>query len=147
MADLSLFDYIILVVVGLSLISGFVRGFATMALSLIAWVGAVLVTIYGFGFATQYVRPLIDQKEVADIVTFAGLFIVSLILFRLFANLVGSGIRTSAIGFLDRSAGALAGLFVGILSISVLYLLLGLVISRPSQPDWIRQAKLQPILA
>lgn len=147
MDDLTLFDYIILITLGLGLIIGFARGFSTMVLGLLAWVAAFFITIYAFEPTAMMIRRLIDQREAADILSFIGVFVVSLIIFRLLGNAVGAGIRSSAIGFLDRSAGALAGFLMGALTLSIAYLLLGVAISRSSQPDWIRDATLQPLVA
>ncbi|MGF1606974.1 MAG: CvpA family protein [Rhodothalassiaceae bacterium] len=147
MEELTLFDYIVLGVAAFGLITGLVRGFSTMALNFAAWIGAALITLYAFQPAADYMRTLIEAPAVADIVALVLLFLVSLIVLRLIANMIGSGIRSSPVGFLDRSLGALAGLAIGGVSICLLYLLLTLAVDREDQPDWIAQAQLQPLVA
>ena len=80
---INLFDAIVLGVVLLSALVALLRGFVKEVLSLAAWAGAVLVTLWGFALARPYFRTFIDNQLLADAATLVALFIVSLIVFAI----------------------------------------------------------------
>src|SRR5256886_656814 len=116
-ADLTV--AILIVVSGLFAMA---RGFVREVLSLASWVGAALVTLWGFGLARPYVRTLIDHTLLADVVTGVALFIVSLILFSMIGGGIASLVRGTGLNALDRTLGFVFGLFRGALLVAVLWL-------------------------
>lgn len=146
MAEFTAFDFAVILVVLLSTVLAFMKGFTNVALSLAAWAGALLVTIIGFAPISPYVRDILDPVELADILTLAGLFIGSLILFKLIAEAVGNAVKSSFVGFLDRSLGALFGLLRGLIIVSVVYLGLAALLGN-DQPDWVQKAKTRSLVA
>lgn len=147
MEELTAFDIVILLVLGISFLVSLVRGFTTMALSFAAWFGAAIITLYAFSPASGLVQTYISSKSLADLITLIGLFLISVIVLRLLANLIGSSVRSSAVGFLDRSLGGLVGLVLGALFLSIGYLLFTGIVAEEDQPDWVREAKFQPLIA
>ena len=43
----TLFDAVILFIIGYSLVRGIMRGFTTELIKLVSWFGALLITLYG----------------------------------------------------------------------------------------------------
>ncbi len=145
--DLTAFDIGILIIVGLSTILAFSRGFATVALSLAAWVVSFVVSVFGFTFFRPYGRDLISNEALADIVTLVGVFIIVLIILKLVAGMIGKSVKDSPLGFLDRSLGALFGLLRGIVIVSLLYLGVSVFFNTDKLPEWVKDAKLRPMVA
>ncbi|RMB08862.1 CvpA family protein [Eilatimonas milleporae] len=146
-SDFTAFDIGILVIVGLSTIFAFARGFATVALSFAAWAGALLATVFGFSLAQPYGRDLISPPELADIATLAIIFFVSLFVLKAFADWFGTKIKESPVGLLDRSLGALFGLLRGMVIVGVLYLGFIKIFPGEDGPDWVQNARLKPLVA
>lgn len=140
------FDWGVILLVGLSVLHAFMRGFTSVALSLAAWGGALLVTILGFGPISPYARDLVSPVELADILLVVALFIISLVVFKLIADSVGEAVKSSAIGFLDRSLGALFGLARGMIIVSVVFIGIKAIFGK-EQPTWVEESKTRPLVA
>lgn len=109
---------IVLVLLGLV---GLRLGAVRLVLVLASWSGAVAVTVYGFHHARPVVRGWIDNEPVADIAAGVGLFLASLVAFRLLSSLLVAGARERSSGLFDRLAGIAAGLALGALAVSGAY--------------------------
>ncbi|WCL52974.1 CvpA family protein [Gimibacter soli] len=147
LAQLTAFDIGVLLLVGLSTILAFGRGFATVALSFAAWAGAGFVTFFGFPLAKPYGRDIVSPPELADLITLLVIFAVALFILRYIAEFVGRAVKDSPIGFLDRSLGALFGFLRGVVIISVAYLAISKLYPGKDSPPWISNAQLQPLVA
>lgn len=145
--SLTAFDVAVLVIVGLSTVLAFGRGFATVALSFGAWAGALMATIFGFTLARPYGRDLISQPELADFITVIVLFFLTLFVLKQIAEFVGRTVKESPIGFLDRSLGALFGLLRGMVIVSILYLAFNKLYPASTQPEWVTDARTRPLVA
>lgn len=143
---LTLFDIFVLVVVAISLVVAFMRGFVTEVLSLFAWGGAFFATLYGFPLGRAFTRSHIKPDALADTLLFLTLAIVSLILFKLAAGFIGDRVKSSRIGALDRVLGILFGLFRGLLVVCIAYMVISWIIPRHKQPDWIGQARSRSLI-
>ena len=140
------FDWGVLIIIALSLIHAFSKGFTNVALSLAAWAGALAVTILGYVPLAPYARDLVQPEQLADLLLVVTLFISSLVLLKLVADRVGDAVKSSAIGFLDRSLGALFGLMRGLVIVSVVFIGMKAILG-DSQPEWIASAKTRPLVA
>lgn len=141
------FDISVLVVVVLSTLLAFGKGFATVALSFGAWIGAFLAVTFGFTAIQPYGRDLIQPNELADFITLIIVFFVTLFILKQVAGLVGSAIKNGPIGFLDRSLGALFGLLRGMVIVSLLYFGFVKLFPGKEQPQWMDEARLKPLVA
>ncbi len=122
------------------------RGFTTEALSLVAWVGALFVTLQGHPILFPYVVDLVQPDFMASMITYAALGIVSLIIFKFIAGIIGKTIKESHIGALDRGLGVLFGIARGMLVISFAYLLTTPFFSADEYPDMFMEAKSRPLI-
>lgn len=145
--SLTAFDAGVLIIILLSMLFAFGRGFVTVALSLAAWVGAFFIATGGFTYAQSYGRELIQPKELADILVLVLLFFASLALLRWMADWIGRAVKDSPVGFLDRSLGALFGLARGAVIVSLAFLAYSKFTDPEDEPVWIQEAKLRPIVA
>ena len=107
LSSFTLFDAVVLFIIGFSLVRGVMRGFTTELLKLVSWFGALLITLYGVAYgASDFARRFIQPDSLADIVAVAVLFFASFLLLRFLAGKIGESVRESLIGILDRSLGA-----------------------------------------
>lgn len=144
---LTAFDIGVLIIVGLSTLFAFGRGFATVALSFGAWAGALMATIVGFELVKPYGRQYISPPELADLVTLGVLFFLTLFILKQLAEFIGRTIKESPVGFLDRSLGALFGLLRGMVIVAIAYLAFDKLYPADNQPDWVKSARLKPLVA
>lgn len=142
-AGFSGFDIGVLAVVFLGALFGLVTGFVRGGLFVASWVGAGLVTIYGFEQATPLAAQYIQPEWVADLVAGAALFIIALIVFHLISHMLSGWVRSGRLNALDRSLGLLAGLVSALLVICVGYLFMSNTLEDDT-PDWIETARTRP---
>ncbi len=145
-SSLTAFDIGVLVVIGLSTLLAFGKGFATVALSLGAWIGAFAAVIVGHTAVEPYMQDIVSPPELANIISVVALFFVTLFVLKIVGGFIGSAIKNGPIGFLDRSMGALFGLVRGMVIVSLLYF--GFVKIFPDKNvEWIDKSQTKPLVA
>lgn len=144
---INAFDAAVAVVVLLSALIALARGFVKEVLSLGAWAGAVLVTLWGFALARPYFRAFIDSPLLADVATGLALFVASLIVFAMFAHGTASLVRRStSLSAIDRSLGFVFGIFRGLVLLGLAWLALIWAMPEEKRPDWIFEARTRPLV-
>ncbi|MEQ9189631.1 MAG: CvpA family protein [Alphaproteobacteria bacterium] len=145
-------DAIVVVVVLLSALVCLSLGFVHVILAISAWVGAGLVTMAMLPVARPVARQLAGEGRLFDTVPYAdlaaglALFLVSLVILWLISHFISERIRRSALNVLDRSLGALLGLAIGALMVSMAYAAYSWVVPIDSQPQWVREARATPLV-
>lgn len=144
----TVFDFVVIGVVLLSLAIGAWRGVVSETLALVAWVVAFLAARtwatpaggwLATGLADSLAEPLMQQ-----VAGFVAIFVAVLILFALARWMVSLLLRAVGLAPLDRVLGSLFGIARGVLVVWVGVLLAGLT-ALPQQ-QWWRQAVLAPPL-
>jgi membrane protein required for colicin V production len=140
-------DLAVVGVIALSAIFAFARGFVRETLSIVAWVGAALVTLYGFNQIYGMVIRFVTTPLLADLVAGAGLFVVSLIALTILTGYLARFVHSTALSPIDRTLGLIFGLARGAILVSLAYLLVDVSLPQNDRPGWIKQAKSEPFLA
>lgn len=143
---LTAFDILVLIIVAVSAVVAFSRGFVNEVLSLFAWGGAAFATLYGLPLFRPYVREHIKPDALADTILVFALAIISLIILKMIARMIGDRVRRSKIGALDRVLGILFGLLRGLLVVCIAYIVISWIIPREKQPDWIQRAETRALV-
>ena len=128
MEGFTLVDAGVAIIILLSGVLAYSRGFVREAMAILGWVGA---TIVAFIFADQ-VEPLVrqipivgdfigDSCELAIIAAFAAVLAVALVVVSIFTPLFSSVIQRSALGGIDQGLGFFFGVLRGILLIAVAF--------------------------
>jgi len=133
-------------IVVLSAIFAFARGFVREALSIVAWVGAAAVTLYGFNWAYAQVDPHIKNPLLSQVVAGLGLFVVSLVVLTILTGFLARMVHASGLTPIDRTLGFIFGLARGVFLVCLAYLLLDLSVQPNDRPVWVRDAKSAPYL-
>ena len=140
-------DILVLAVLVLSALLAFARGFVREALSIVAWVGAAVVTVFALPYAADPLRDLIDNPLVADFITGVLIFIIALVILSIGGNFATKAIRDSALNMLDRSLGLVFGLLRGLILLSLGYMFFVWVVpDEDDHPDWFREARTLPLV-
>lgn len=140
-------DFAIIAVIVLSAIFAFARGLVREALSIVAWVGAALITLYGFGKAYGIIIRFVTTPLLADLIAVAALFIVSLIVLTILTGYVARFVQSSALSPIDRTLGLIFGLARGVLLVALAYLVVDVSLPQNDRPPWIKEAKSERFLA
>lgn len=127
-------DFIILGLIGLSILIGLIRGLIKESISLISW--AVAITL-----AMMFVEPLSQYmtftqiKFVRSLLAFLLIFVGTIFIGAILNFLISSLIKKTPFKGPDRILGSVFGLFRGMAFVSVLVLLAGLT-PLPETPWW-----------
>jgi membrane protein required for colicin V production len=140
-------DLAVVAVIALSGLFAFARGFVREALSIVAWVGAAAITIYGFDKVCRLTLKFVTTPLLAQLVAGAGLFLTSLILLTILTGYAARFVQTSAASPIDRTLGLIFGLARGAVLVSLAYLVLDLALPPNDRPSWITEARFAPYLA
>ena len=135
-------DYIVIGVIVASTLIAFLRGFVREVLTVGSWIGASLVTLYGFLPLQPKFEQWISNKTGADIADAIVLFVGSLIVFSLISHVIAKFVRGSALTAVDRSLGLLFGLARGAVLVSLAYMLIMWL-----DPNIVRGARTGPMMA
>lgn len=132
---MTVFDYAVLAVVGLSILLSMMRGFLREILALAGWVAAFFVA----RFYTLELAPLLPESIPTEslrlLAAFVILFLATLLVSSLLAIALSEVFKKVGLGWLDRWLGAVFGLARGVFIVSVLVLLAGLT-SVPQDARW-----------
>jgi membrane protein required for colicin V production len=139
-------DLAIIVVLLLSALLAFVRGFVKELLSIVGWVGAAIAAVRLFPYVRPQVASAIDEPLIADAATGGGIFIVTLLLIWLASSVISRRVQDSEIGALDRSLGFVFGLLRGAVVVSLAFLVYSQFVSPKDHPDWLVKARAIPLV-
>jgi membrane protein required for colicin V production len=107
-------DWVIITVVGLSMLISLLRGFIREALSLAGWVlGFVIAMVFSDRFA-YLLTSFINDATGRYIVAFALLFVLTLVAVALAGKLLRSLVHFAGLGLLDRLLGMAFGFARGV---------------------------------
>ncbi len=139
-------DVAVALVILISGLLAFFRGFVHELLAVVSWLGAGLATVYGFPYLRPQARELISVPLIADMTAGVAIFLIVLIALSILTRVLSSRIRTSALGPLDRSLGLVFGFLRGAALICVAWLIFAWLLPREDHPKLITEAKLRPLV-
>jgi membrane protein required for colicin V production len=130
MEGFTLVDGIVALVIVLSAILAYSRGFVRELMAIAGWVAAAILA---FLFA-EPVRPLMLEVpyvgqylqgscQLSTIAAFVAVFAVALVLASIFTPLFSSAIQNSAIGTVDQVMGFIFGVARGVLLVAVAFII------------------------
>lgn len=150
MDGFTIVDGIVAVVIILSAILAYSRGFVRESLAIAGWIGAAVLA---FIFAGA-MRPLIaqlpylsdiiaDNCELGTIAGFAVVFALALVVFSILTPLFSSVVQRSALGGVDQGMGFLFGVARGVLLVVIAFIVYDRVMTtqRVAQVDQSRSAQ------
>ena len=140
--SLNIFDLGVLIIVGLSALLSFYRGFLREVMSLGSWIGASVIALYAFPSVSEWIKPQVKSEMVASGLASMGVFMVALIMISIISGMFFKYLKPSGeIGFLDNLVGLIFGVARGVLIIAIAYLVMDKIITEKNFPDWVKEAK------
>ena len=139
-------DLAIIIVMILSAVFSWVRGFTGEVLAVASWVAAAIAAYFLHPWALNYIAPSIANKQIALAASIAAVFLVTLVFVSLITTKLSELILDSAIGTLDRTLGLLFGEARGLLIAVVAFMFFDTLVGEKSQPDMLKDARLRPVL-
>ncbi|AXA89755.1 CvpA family protein [Massilia sp. YMA4] len=140
---MTIFDYLVLFVLGASIIVSTLRGLVKEMLSLLGWIVAFVVANTYSAALAALLPAAIPGEVVRLIVAFIVLFIGVRILMGLLSMAISALVEAGGLTLADRGLGGLFGLGRGLVIVLAAVILCGMT-SIPQQDFW-RQALLSPL--
>ncbi len=132
---MTVFDYVVLGVIGFSVLLGLMRGFVRESLGLAGWVVALLAA-RSYGVQAAGVLPdAIPNDSLRMLAGFLVVFLGVLLIASLLAVAISEVVKKIGLGMLDRALGLVFGGIRGLLIVGVLVLLGGMT-SLPQRQEW-----------
>lgn len=142
---MTLFDYFNLAVLALSGIIGFARGATREITTVMAFLLAAMLAIFGLRLTGPIARAAIHSGWMADAAAVMVVFVGAYIVFRLIGGGLTRGVRATALSGLDRILGGGVGLVRGLIVIGAFTLLISAATSAERMPHWMTGAKTYPL--
>ncbi len=134
-------DIGVLLILLISAVLAYARGFVHEVLSVGGWIGAIFATFYGFPYAKPIARKYISLDLAADLAAGTVIFIVTLVVLSLITRSVAKSVQASALNVLDRSLGFLFGLARGAVLVCVAYIGLEIIMPEDDHPAIVRESR------
>ncbi len=132
---MTLFDWLVIIIVGLSSLLGLMRGAIREVLALLGWVMAFFVAReFGVAFSSM-LKNLMANDSLRLLLSFAILFVVTLIIMALLRMALAELVKKIGLGSADKMLGLLIGVARGLVIMLVLVLAAGMT-ALPQQPGW-----------
>lgn len=139
---MNFFDYILIALVGLSMVLSLWRGFVREIISLIGLVAAFLVAARLSAQAGDFLGEWITNATVADIAGFVLVFVIIMTLVGIIGAIIRKLVGMADLTATDRTLGIFFGAARGLLLIGLCFL----VYTSYTKPDkpWMKQSLLTP---
>ena len=108
-SDISIIDFLYLMVTILSLIQCYRKGFVLSILSMAKWILAYVITLLLFPKVKPYFKDIIDSEYVLDIGLGIAIFIVVIFIVLLINKGISKAVSYTGIGGLDKAFGFFFG--------------------------------------
>lgn len=116
-------DYIILLILGLSILISVIRGFVREALSLATWITAFWAGFHFLDALRELLADYIHTPSLQYGAAFLIIFLTILIMGNIVGYLLGKMIDVTGLSGTDRVLGSIFGLGRGVLLVSIMLLL------------------------
>lgn len=123
---MTIFDYAVLIVLGLSILASVIRGAVREIMALVSWIGSAMVATH-FAPSVSVLLPAALSSPTLRVATaFVALLVASLFLFALVSLVLTQLVVKAKMTATDRTLGALFGLVRGVVIVVLLVLLAGM---------------------
>ena len=142
---LNVFDAVVLGIMALSCVFAFFRGFVREVLSLGAWIGAAIITMYYFPDMAAKLKPHFKSAVGAAGVGTLIIYTVALVGFSIINSVILKFVKSgNDVGMLDNGMGFVFGAARGAAIISLGYFVLTIAMPEKEYPIWLKQSVTRP---
>lgn len=145
-------DILVLLVLALSALIAFLRGFIREVLTIIGVLGGMVAAYYGgphflplmegwLGIDPNAEDPqklfdIIPYTYVASFLAYGSIFVVVVVVLSIISHMIAEAVKSVGLGAIDRTLGVVFGLVRGILLLGILYLPVYLTIEEETRDGW-----------
>ena len=145
-------DIAVLLLIGGLAIRGFIAGFVTESLGLMALVAGILAVRLFHAPVTNMLSAFIGSEYGAALIAFVLTFGIVFFVGKMLAGYVGGKTKSSVLGMVDRLLGAGFGAVKGLLVATIAYVLFTIGYDAlygvdTNRPDWMRLSRSYPLLS
>lgn len=140
---MTLFDLLVVVILGASIAAGFAAGFIRVGFEFMAAIFGVLFGFWYYGLAAAWVHKYIQSMTVSNLLGFCLIFFGFLLVGALLGKLLARLFRAIGLGWLDRLLGMGLGIVRGALIVVALVAVAVAFVPKP-MPNWIVDSKSLP---
>ena len=139
-------DILLLLVVGFSVISGLMAGFARVGVGFAATILGIFCGLWFYGIAGAYVLDYVSSRAIANLIGFFAIFVAILLVGAIVGRILAKFFKWVGLSWLDRLLGGAFGLVRGaFIMVALVTVLLAFAPSPP--PRSIVDSKLMPYTA
>jgi len=107
--SISILDLVYLIITILSLIKCYIKGFVLSLLTMAKWLLAYVLTLIIFPRVKPYVKNIIDNEYILDIVLGISIFIIIIFFILLINKGISKAVKYTGLGNLDKMFGFFFG--------------------------------------
>ena len=142
---MTVLDVGVIAIVLVSALLAMIRGFVREFLSVLAWVGAVVATIFGLPLLAPLAKDFIAPEWLAEALSAFAIFAITLVVVGLATFRLAERVPAGHVGILDRTGGFLFGAVRGLLLVAIAHIFFAWLVEREDYPVWVSDARLLPI--
>ena len=140
---MSLLDLLLAVIVGGSIVFGFLAGFARAGVSFLAAILGVLFGFWFYGIPADFIHRYVGSQTFSNIAGFLVVCFVCVLMGALIGKLLAKLLKWTGLSWLDRMMGAGFGLVRGVVAVVAFVSILLAFTPRPI-PNWMSGSLLLP---
>jgi len=141
--ELTLLDWIVLVLLTISIVSSILKGFARETISLASVIVGLFFASWFYPLFGRFYSNYVKTQDIASLLGFTTIFLGCILLGVVISLLVNKILQAASLQWFDRMLGAAFGLIRGWLIGAVLFLMLT---AFPVRLESVKEAKLSPYL-
>ena len=139
-------DILLLLVIGFSVLSGLVAGFARVGVGFIATLLGIFFGFWCYGIVAAYFLDYVSSRAIANLIGFFVIFVVLSLLGAIVGRVLAKFFKWAGLSWFDRLLGCAFGVVRGvIIAVALVTVLMAFAPSPP--PRSIVESKLMPYLA
>ena len=139
---MNLADLLIVIVLVVSVVSAFVKGFFVEVFSLAGVILGLFIAAAKYSVLTPWILFVIHDHPVANLIAFLLIALLVMLVASIAGRLLRGLFRGVGLGIVDRLLGAVFGLVEGCIVVTLV--LMGIVAFLPRQ-DWLSSSRLAPV--
>lgn len=132
---MSLLDLLLVIIVGGSVVSGFLAGFARAGVSFLAAIAGVLFGFWFYGIPADFIHRYVGSQTISNIAGFLFVFFVCVLAGALIGKALARLLKWTGLSWLDRMMGAGFGLVRGVVA-AVAFVSILLAFTPKPVPNW-----------
>jgi len=139
-------DVAVVAIIIVSTVYATYRGFVSETLSIFAWIAAAFAALWFGPWLAHLMRDMISPPWLGVLVGYGAVFLVVVIPLSFVSYRFSEGVKKSQVSAIDRALGGAFGVVRALAIIGIAYLVFSAIVPIPSQPGWIADARLLPLI-